>query len=107
MIAQPSVPQRIVIQGVTKRGQTFRPRDWAERLCGCMATMGPDRRQQFDPHVYISFSYVPGVKSLVVEREIRESNPKGYQFLMSFARENNLHVSEENDLREIDIAVGQ
>jgi len=103
----PTKPERLVIQGVTVRGQAFRPRDWAERLCGCVATVGPDRRQQFSPYVYISFLY--GVKSLVVESRLWESNPKNYDFLLSFARDNNLRMIEESEENEfaIAVAVGQ
>ena len=103
MIAQ-NKPQRLVIQGINSRGQTFRPRDWAERLCGCMAEYGPNRRQQFNPYVYVSF--LPGVKSLVVERGLWETNPQGYEFLVSFARDNNLKMLDESE-HEFDMAVGQ
>lgn len=98
-------PERLIIQGVTVRGQSFRPRDWAERLCACVATMGPGRRQQFSPYVYISF--LPGVKSLVVERGLWENSPRNYDFLVSFARDNNLKVIEENEQNEFSMAVGQ
>ncbi|CAK0755154.1 conserved hypothetical protein [Gammaproteobacteria bacterium] len=97
--------QRLVIQGVTARGQTFRPRDWAERLCGCMTTVGPGRRQQFSPYVYVSF--LTGMKSLVIEPELREINPKGYEFLISFARDNNLKMSEESEQNGFAVAVNQ
>jgi hypothetical protein len=105
--AQTQQAQRVIIQGVTSRGQTFRPRDWAERLCGCLVTVGPGRRQQFNPHVYISYSYTPGVKSLVVEPELQQSNPKAYDFLLAFASDNNLHVSAESMQEQMAIAVGQ
>lgn len=98
-------PQRLIIQGITERGQTFRPRDWADRLCSCMATFGPNRRQQFSPYVYVSF--VPGVKSLVVENGLWETNPKGYEFLVAFARDNKLKMIEENAQNTFDMAVGQ
>jgi hypothetical protein len=98
-------PERLIIQGVTVRGQSFRPRDWAERLCVCVATVGPGRRQQFSPHVYISF--LPGVKSLIVERGLWENNPKNYDFLVSFARDNNLKVIEEDEQDGLPMAVSQ
>jgi hypothetical protein len=71
-----------------------------------MATMGPGRQEHFSPYVYVS--YLPGVKSLVVERGLWETNPQGYNFLMSFAHDNNLKVSEEQKQSELAaIAVGQ
>lgn len=98
-------PERLVIQGLTNRGQTFRPRDWAERLCGCVASVGPGRRQQFSPYVYISF--LTGTKSLVVERGLWETSPQNYNFLISFAKDNNLKMNEENGQAELAQAVGQ
>lgn len=94
--------QRIIIQGVNKRGQLFHPRDWAERLCGCMSSVGPNRHQDFSPYVYISFH--DGAKSLVVEPELYELDPNGYQFLVSFAKDNNLKMTEDSGLA---IAVNQ
>ena len=29
-------PYEIVIHGTTSKGKTFRPSDWAERLCGIL-----------------------------------------------------------------------
>ncbi len=44
------------IQGITKEGKTFRPSDWAERLCGVMAQFRPegdsgDPRLTYSPYV--------------------------------------------------------
>jgi len=89
-------PACCVIQGLTRQGRVFRPRDWAERLCGCMATFGPYRQPQYSPYVYVQL--VSGVKSLVVEAELWEVNPKGYEFLMDFARENGLQILEQQPL---------
>lgn len=98
-------PDRLVIQGLTSRGQTFRPRNWAERLCDCMATMGPGRQEQLSPYVYVS--YLPGVKSLVVERGLWETNPQGYDFLLSFAHDNDLRIRDEQEQNGFAMAVGQ
>lgn len=101
-----NIPERLVIQGLTARGQVFRPRNWAERLCDCMATMGPGRKENFSPYVYVS--YLSGVKSLIVERGLWENNPQGYNFLASFAHDNGLKVSEEQkDGGCTAVAVGQ
>jgi hypothetical protein len=35
-------PVEFVIVGTTLDGSAFRPRDWAERLCGVMAAFGGD-----------------------------------------------------------------
>jgi len=101
-------PARIVIQGLTQNGRQFRPSDWAERLQDCIATHGVQkssrlhncmsaaglqRKPSFSHHVYISFRN--GIKSLIVERKLMESNPMQYQFLLSFAKDNDLMVIED------------
>ena len=40
----------IVIVGVARTGQIFRPSDWAERLCGCMSLFGEDQRINYSPY---------------------------------------------------------
>ncbi len=84
-----------VIEGVTNQGRAFRPSNWAERLQCCVTTFGPQRKQHFSPHVYINYDH--GVKALVVEPALWETNPQGYEFLASFAEENNLKVVEESE----------
>ena len=105
---QKQFPIRIIIQGVTRRGSPFRPSDWAERLQGsiatygfqnsrqlhhCMSASGMQRRPFFSHYIYITF--LEGIKSLVVERGLLESNPSGYEFLLTFARDNELKVLED------------
>ena len=36
--------EEIIIVGITSTGETFRPSDWVERLCGCMSLYGEDQR---------------------------------------------------------------
>jgi hypothetical protein len=106
-------PTRVVIQGITRKGTKFRPSDWAERLQDCIATHGVQntgrihncmsasglqRKASFSPYVHVSFSVsddVEGVKSLVIEHELWETKPKDYEFLMNFAKANDLNVVEE------------
>lgn len=82
----------IVIIGVTHTGQTFRPSDWAERLCGCMSLFGEDQRINYSP--YLKPVFTAGIKSVVIDRRLEESNPEAFGFLMSFARDNELQVRE-------------
>jgi hypothetical protein len=84
------------IKGFTHQGKPFRPRNWAERLCNCFVTFGPWRNPSYSPYVYINFSQEG--ESLVVEDKLWENNPRGYQFLESFARDNNLRTVEGNNL---------
>ncbi|CAK0779257.1 conserved hypothetical protein [Gammaproteobacteria bacterium] len=103
-----ALPLRMVIQGITRNGETFRPSDWTERLQDCIAThgiqkssrlhhsmsvAGIQRKASFSPHVYVSFR--SGIKSLVVERELWEKNVAAYEFIVNFAQDNELTVIEE------------
>ncbi len=87
--------ESFVIQGLTNQGRVFRPSNWAERLQCCMTTFGPQRKQEYSPHIHISFQR--GVKSLVVEQSLWEANPDGYEFLISFAEDNNLKVLDTQE----------
>ena len=38
----PGPVKELLIKGVTRDGNSFRPSDWADRLCGVMAVFRPD-----------------------------------------------------------------
>lgn len=90
-------PREIFIQGITKEGRTFRPSDWAERLAGVMSCFRPGGVQ---PGSHISYSpyciptVINGVKCVVVNEAIREIEPMAWDFVMNFARDNDLQVAE-------------
>jgi Protein of unknown function (DUF3579) len=84
-----------VILGMTRSGKPFRPSDWAERLCGVMASFRPGG---IGLHAHLTYSpYVmpgmqAGVKCVHVNGRIDQIEPKAYAFLISFARDNDLQV---------------
>jgi hypothetical protein len=82
--------EEFVIRGVTQGGRPFRPSDWAERLCGVMSAFGSDGRMQYSPYVYPVSSN--GVKCVVVDVRLREIEPMAYNFLMNFAKDNELET---------------
>ncbi len=90
-------PNEVFIQGITQDGKTFRPSDWAERLAGVMCQFRPGGAQ---PGSHLSYSpwCVPttldGVKCVIVNRELREAEPMAWDFVLNFARDNNLKVVE-------------
>ncbi|CAK0761193.1 conserved hypothetical protein [Gammaproteobacteria bacterium] len=101
-------PPRTIIMGMTEHEGTFRPSDWAERLQAsiatygnqssgnlqnCMSTAGVQRMPSFSPKIRIRFQ--GGVKCVVVDRELWDTNPSGYEFLLNFAKENRLKVVED------------
>jgi hypothetical protein len=94
MPADPPPPSpesdEIVIRGVTTAGKVFRPSDWAERLCGVMSAFGRERHLEYSPYVMPISS--AGIKCVVVSRELQEIESMAFNFLMNFAKDNELEV---------------
>jgi Protein of unknown function (DUF3579) len=95
-MATPS-SQQVFIQGVTKDGKTFRPSDWAERLCGVMSPFRPGGAV---PGSHLSYSEwclptnLGDIKCVVVHRDLRDAEPMAWDFVMNFARDNELQVAD-------------
>ncbi|MBL1322039.1 MAG: DUF3579 domain-containing protein [Methylophaga sp.] len=81
---------KVIILGLTKEGGKFRPSDWAERLCGAVASYGPGRRIIFHPNVKLASHQ--GVKCVVIDSSLEDDNEMLFEFLIDFADENNLQV---------------
>lgn len=81
-----------VIEGVTAGGQSFRPSDWAERLCGVMAAFGGDHRMQYSPYVHPVTAN--GLRCVVVDLRLEDIEPMAYRFLLGFAKENELRTRD-------------
>jgi len=102
-----SAPQfrEFFIHGVTASGRPFRPSDWAERLCGVMSSYRPggmatgrDAYIGYSP--YVRPTVVGGVKCVVVDERLRELERMAFDFVMNFARDNDLPVYEACSLPE-------
>jgi len=94
-----------VIQGVTESGQTFRPSDWAERLCGMMSVFGEDRHLSYSP--YLKPVMIGGLRCVVVDLNLEALDPSAFRFLMSFASDNELRLRPgRKDKRPEEIAAG-
>ena len=89
--------KEVFIQGITRDGKTFRPSDWAERLAGVMSSFRPGGAQ---PGSHLSYSpwciptVINGIKCVVVNRELRTLEPMAWDFVLNFARDNELQVAE-------------
>jgi hypothetical protein len=92
-----NTPKEIFIQGITRDGRRFRPGDWAERLAGVMSPFRPGGSQ---PGSHLSYSpwckptVVNGIKSVIVNSALREFEPMAWDFVVNFARDNDLEVAE-------------
>lgn len=89
-----------VIRGVTTTGQRFRPSDWAERLCGVMSCYRPggvatgrDAMIGYSP--YCRPTTIDGVKCVIVDVRLRELERMAFDFVMNFARDNNLQTNAD------------
>ena len=89
--------RRIIIQGVTRSGKKFRPSDWAERMSGKLSTFRKHR-------LYYSPLLHPGIhegnKCVLLDEKLKETNPKLYESILNFAKENNLRICSEEDKPE-------
>jgi len=80
----------IVIQGVTRSDQPFRPSDWAERLCGMMSVLGADRHLSYSP--FLKPIIAAGVRCVVVDVKLEDMDPQAFRFLLDFAKDNELKL---------------
>lgn len=83
--------KRIIIEGITESGETFRPSDWAERMCGCLASF-ENRRIAYSPQLRPSNE--SHAKCLVLDPQLKETNPEVFECIMKFACENHLKIHE-------------
>ena len=87
--------KEVFIQGITQDGKPFRPSDWAERLAGVMSPFRPGGAQ---PGSHLSYSpwcvptVIGGIKCVVVHEDLRQAEPMAWDFVMGFARDNDLQV---------------
>ncbi len=92
--------EHVLILGITAAGKTFRPSDWAERLAGVMSEFHPSSRGAGRRIGYSPWC-VPttrdGTKCVVVSRKLKDYQPMAWDFVMNFARDNDLRVVDEPD----------
>ena len=81
--------ESFVIIGVTCEGKTFRPSDWADRLCGIMSAFGADHRMMYSPYVRPGCT-LKGHKAVLVDARLYDIEPLAYKFLINFANDNDL-----------------
>lgn len=85
--------KKIVIEGITDAGETFRPSDWAERMSGQLSTFRK-RRIQYSPLLQPSMK--DGNKCVLLDPELKNTNPELYDSILAFAKENHLKICGED-----------
>ena len=93
----PTKPREFFIQGTTSDGRQFRPSDWSERLAGTMSSFRP-KGSAIGAHIGYSPYCIPrvieGVKCVIVNEALRGLEPMAWDFVMNFARDNDLQIAE-------------
>lgn len=85
------------IQGVTTGGRQFRPSDWSERLCGVLSAFGPGAQgpnARLKYSLYVRPVMLGNIKCVVVDERLKDLEPMAFSFVMSFAKDNGLLVTE-------------
>ena len=97
-----SVPTEYFIQGITSNGKKFRPSDWSERLAGVMSMFGPGVKK--GPNAYMQYSVYlrptmfDDLKCVILDSRLRDIEPMAFDFVMNFAKDNDLLVTEACEL---------
>ena len=84
--------QKLIIEGIREDGSQFRPSDWIERISATLATFGPDHRLRYARGVQPKI--IHGRKCLVVDLMLRQENPAAYEYVLAFAKANQLRMQE-------------
>ena len=73
----------------------FRPSDWPERLAGLTSAFGFDQKLAYSPLVRpVS---VHDIRAVVVQGTLSEMEPRLFQFMLNFARDNELQMTRAQD----------
>lgn len=85
--------RKIIIEGVTETGETFRPSDWAERMSGQLSTFRK-HRIRYSPMLQPTMK--EGHQCVVLDPSLKETNPELYESILEFAKANHLKICKES-----------
>lgn len=89
---------QIIIEGICKDGRKFRPSDWVERISSALASFGPDHKLRYSEHVQPCI--INGARCLIVSRGLPINDPEAFDFILQFARKNQLRIQEQHLIKE-------
>lgn len=87
-------PKKIIIEGVTKTGATFRPADWAERMSGSLSTF---KRQRIQYSPLLQPIVKDGYRCVLLDPALKKTNPTLYNSILEFAHTNNLKICQDQE----------
>ncbi len=88
---------KIIIEGVTESGETFRPSDWAERMSGQLSTF---RKHRIKYSPLLQPTMKDGHKCVVLDQSLKASNPELYHSILNFAKTNNLKICDDDSEKD-------
>lgn len=77
---------------MTEDGRKFRPSDWIDRIASMMASYGKSHRLVYSDLLYPEL--LNGQKCLIIDTELEVKNPSMFEYVMHFAKSNNLKVAK-------------
>lgn len=86
------------ILGVTQKGKKFRPSDWVDRIAGLFGRFDANKRMQYSPLVRPAF--FEGLRCLFIASSLMMADPTGYDFVMNFAKSNQLQIKQVGQASE-------
>jgi len=84
--------KKIIIEGITQTGKTFRPADWAERMSGSLSTF-KGHRIQYSP--LLQPIVKDGYKCVLLDPDLKKTNLSLYNSILEFAKTNNLKICQD------------
>jgi hypothetical protein len=81
----------IIIEGRTANGDKFRPSDWVDRLCGMLADFEL-KKVSYSP--FLRPMMYKDMQCVAVKKELESKDCDVFDFLMQFARDNQLIVTD-------------
>ena len=101
MIMSEQFENCIIIQGITKKGKTFRPSDWSDRLSGILSSF--DRGHRLAHHKFVRPQLINQVRCVIVDKQLESVNPDMFRFLMDFAGDNELQMCDGENAAQISV----
>lgn len=81
--------KRIIIQGITEAGESFKPSDWAERMSGKLSTF-ENHRMMYSPLLQPLMK--EGHKCISIDPLLKNFHPELYSSILKFAKSNRLKI---------------
>lgn len=99
---------KLLIKGICRNGKTFRPSDWAERLCGAAVVFLPDAtllsgaqsttRSYHGYSSYVRPAFVNGARCVIIDARLRDLEPRAWDYVIGFAHDNDLVTLDFADI---------